>query len=338
MIELYYPGIKVREDNWLKYSLLTKRELYTIKPMQYANLDYGYLNDRLGQEFLKPYNPTNLIKRYDSSGASFEKIILNHMIVINSQKTHFKIATPQNTYLDDELRTAEKNSILFKGKYTPDIEDFVLDYGYGEKFGGNLKVSNRFAIIYMGILAEHISYLDKKVSIVSKHSDAINYQDNLNILSQGPLALRRSNYSDAEETYNRRILEIMLPRNINEITIEQIAKVRSEQYIRELGNLNSLMETLFENEFDFLDRNDLFKEIFDINNVLSGIIKSKLGRTTIMIGVGYFLSLYKPAFLMSEALESIASSTIDIYASRHIPIRIREGNSAMRIITSLNDI
>ena len=120
MKELYYPDITIKEDNWLKYSLLTKRELYTIKPMQNADMDYSYLNDRIEQEFLKPYNPTDLIERNDSYGASFEKTILNHMIVINSQKSEFKIPSSTNTYLDEELRQAEKKAILFKGKYTPE--------------------------------------------------------------------------------------------------------------------------------------------------------------------------------------------------------------------------
>ena len=157
-------------------------------------------------------------------------------------------------------------------------------------------------------------------------------------MSNGPLALRHSKYSDSKERYKEEYIKILLPRDINGITIEQIAKIRTDTFIRELDNLNSLVDKLFEKNFIFVDRADILKEIFDINNALSSIIKNKLGRTAIMVNMGYILSLYEPTFLMSEALNYIASNALDSYASQHTPIRIREGNSALRIITSFNDL
>ena len=52
----------------------------------------------------------------------------------------------------------------------------------GEIYNGYIKVSERFAVIYMGLLAEHISYLDSSVSLVSKPRHVNQYLDNSDIL------------------------------------------------------------------------------------------------------------------------------------------------------------
>ena len=338
MKELDDPEINIKEDNWLKYALLSKKELYTIKPMQYANLNYKNLNNRINQAFLKPYNPTNMINLNDSNGASFEKTIINHMTVISTNRDQFIMPDSSDTYLDEKLRAAEKNAFLFDGKFTPEIENFVLELGYGERFRDYIKVSDRFAIIYMGILAEHISYLDNSVSIVSKPLQFKQYLENLSILSNGPLALRYCEHNDSKELYKEQVVSLVLPKNINELSIEQIAKVRTDAYLRELDHFNLLIETLFERNIDITDKEDVFKEIFEVRNAIDSILKSKLGRTVITSGMGFVLSLYSPPFIMSEALNLVVSASLPSHVAKLRPIRLREGISAMRVITNLHSL
>jgi hypothetical protein len=316
MKELYYPEINIKEDNWLKYALLSKKELYTIKPMQYSNLNYKNLNNRINQAFLKPYNPTNMINLNDSNGASFEKTIINHMTVISTNRDQFKMPDSSDTYIDEKLRAEEKNAFLFEGKFTPEIENFVLELGYGERFQDYIKVSERFAIIYMGILAEHISYLDNSVSIVSKPLKFKQYLDNLSILSNGPLALRYCEHNDSKELYKEQVVSLVLPKNINELSIEK----------------------LFERNIDITDKEDVFKEIFEVRDAIDSILKSKLGRTVITSGVGFVLSLYSPPFIMSEALNLVVSASLQSHVAKLRPIRLREGISAMRVITNLHSL
>lgn len=336
MKELYFPNIIVKEDAWLKYSLLYKKELYTIKPTNFYNLNYGPINSRIGEEFLKPYDPESYLSIKDSQETSFEDLLIGYMSQINAHREQFKIPY-LNMLLDDNLRLSPKNSTLFKGKFTNEIERFVIDLGYGENHNNNIKVSNRFAIIYMGLLAEHIAHMDSSVSLVSKPMNVRKYLNNSHILAEGSFLLKYYKSHMSEERYKNNLISHILPRNINTLTIEEISHIRTTSYLKELDRFNSLMDKLFERGFVFEEGSDLYREILSIKGALNDMISSKLGKTAITLGVNVGLNQLDLPFLMTEALSLGLSATLDKFDGNG-SLGFRDKIATLKILTTINAI
>lgn len=346
MKELYYPSINIREDNWLKYSLLFKENLYTINPVMYSNYNHDYINSRIDSEFIKSYNPERYMTLSDDVYYTFEQQVINCFSLIHLRRDDFQLfrnsAFNQNRTLDDSLRNVTKNSTLFRGKFTEEIKRMVIEYGYGELTNGNLKVSNRFAIIYMGLLAEKISSLDSKVDskvrITGKAYNINQYLNNAKILNQGPLPL--INLSDRAECdeYKHKALDILLPENIENISIERIARIRTDEYLNLIKDFNSLFDKLYKKATNFEDCESIFKEMFDIKIAIEELIHSKVGRLGSSFVLNGIMSGYNVPFPMSWAISLIVGNLL---SNSHTPsdaLTFRESNNTMKLITTLNSI
>lgn len=336
MKDLYFPNIVVKEDAWLKYSLLYRKELYTIKPTQYANLNYSYINGRVGQQFLKAYNPEDHLRNDDTQGVNFEDMLIRCMLQINTNKEQFKVPN-SGILLDDSLRLSQKNSVLFKGKFTDEIERFVIAYGYGEKGRDNIKVSNRFAIIYMGLLAEHIAHLDPSVSLVSKPMNVRKYLNNSHILSRSAFPIKHYKSQMSEERYKNNFISHIIPRNINELTIEEISGIRTNSYLKELDRFNILMDKLDGREFVIGDSSDIYKEIQSVKGALDDMLCSKFGKETIALSANVVLMKMNVPFLMTEALTLGLKVMLDKYDASDA-LGFRNRIAALKIMTTIGSI
>lgn len=351
MKELYFPTISVRQDNWLKYALLYKEKLYTIKPTAYS-LSKGYgINNRIGEDFLLPYDPERYMTIRDSRNNSFEEIIIGYFEKININRTSFPMnKSNQNkrrvkeVFLDDEFRNAPKNSLLFKGKYTPVIENFLVDTGYGEisTDRSSIAVSNRFVIVYMGLLAELIADIDESVVFTTKEKRRMEYVGNTRILNGG-MRYRIWNevsFREAQERYLREVVSLFLPNNIEDISIEDIGRLRQKSdYQKHLVRFNSVIKKLYDRSFNPSSRQDLLSELLDIRDFFKSIISSTIGTAAFGLGFSAILNLCHSPFLMSEGINYMVGQELDSFSRNHNSfISPTEGRSTLKFISNLDSL
>ncbi|MGK0606359.1 hypothetical protein [Enterococcus gilvus] len=352
MKELYFPTISVRQDNWLKYALLYKEKLYTIKPTAYS-LPKGYeINERIGEEFLLPYDPEQYMNIRDTRNNNFEEIVIKYLNEINRNKESFPIKITNGkqrqfrnqVFLDDEFRNAPKNSLLFRGKYTPEIETFLVDTGYGvvTPDRSSIAVSNRFVIVYMGLLAELIANVDDSVVFTTKERRRREYVGNSRILNGGMnyRIWNEVSFGEAPEKYLREIVSLFLPDNIEDISIKSIGKLRQKSdYQKHLKRFNSTIKKLYVRSFNAKSREELLIELLDIREFFKSTISSTVGKDAFGFGFNAVLNLSHCPFLMSEGINYVISEKLDSFSRNHNNfISPLEGRSTLKFISNLDSL
>ncbi len=271
MKELYYPNFEIKNEKWLKYSLLYKENIHSIVPYEiesrYFSDLYNYIN-----------NETDLLHKYAPMWDEIEKTSREFIVVLENilkkPQNYFSISKTTSSRVLAEKWSNNKYYTLFSGKYSFGIEDFLLDNNLADRVFEGVKIHNDIALIFMGALSENIARKEG----FTLTTDEKAYKN---------LSQLYNNMWDRENTiesylgYEAKIMQ-KIPLRLEDISIKQIIQLRNSDGYKEL--LKAYNRTL--NQFiTNLDKGEDFKfdnyldDLRIINTDLVGQISSLLGAT-----------------------------------------------------------
>lgn len=209
---IYYPGFEVKDTNWLKFALLYIEHLDPIIPKT------G--NAHLSEFYHKLMSETDLIRPHDPSHKEGIRATLDAIQVVEriliSPKIFESIFYTKNIIEIWRNREFQRYS-LFAGKFTKAWEEFCLDHGLARRMDYGLYMEESLSFVYMSLLA-HIIGESRGISPITDH---LNF-DRFGILS------RQIDKPDAEMlNIAKKVIEIQLPANISEISIDTIIRFRN---------------------------------------------------------------------------------------------------------------
>lgn len=269
---LYYPTFDVKNEEWLKFALLYIGKLRPIVP--YGAEEYlGDITRLINQE-------TDLYDFYypryeDSMKASiiaFEQLerIIEHPNIYRGIFGHGRIS---EQFRDRTTHTFN----IFREKYTYDFERYCLEKGFASESNDGIFVNDELGNIYMTIIANCIAE-NNNIECITDNEKMVKYaifsRSIGNFMSS---AIRQNTPYSAETIYlARKQINLRLPRNLKDISLETIIEFRNtgnyvellEAYHREL---NSYLDSVSSgtDSFEFLEnlnnkKNDLRSELVQL--------------------------------------------------------------------------
>ena len=162
---LYYPTIDIQDGNWLRNAILYWDKVASIVPYESYNELSPELNYLRMRGIYTPIYPINLFE--SKYRADFEKSVIKRLknYKLKSSKYGIKINKNFNT---EKLFSVKmhKNKIyapnllelLHNNKLTSNLYNYLLENDFIEEYNGSewVKISNKFAEIYMYTLAEYL--------------------------------------------------------------------------------------------------------------------------------------------------------------------------------------
>lgn len=233
---LYFPNFEIKNENWLKYALLYIEEIRPIIPLSGM--------DSLEPSYLKLINESNLIKPFypkidDGAQASLDAIYTVEKIIKNPERfiSLFYTRGILDMWRDKSRQTTE----LYQMKYSYEWKDFCLKNGFASPSTHGIYLHNDLANIYMSILANCISEIYAMSPITDDRK-----LDRLSVL------VRTSESKVIRKIeIRKRILNLILPKNIEDIPIKDIIEFRAKgNYLQQLIAFNQNVDSYFDEEND----------------------------------------------------------------------------------------
>ncbi|TAL16395.1 hypothetical protein EPN96_09695 [bacterium] len=273
---LYYPSFEVADETWLKFALLYFNELQPIVP--YSGEQY------LSGRFREIIDSTDLIKFYRpdyKKGVKATKEAIETCESMLSRpyafKDFFKCHDFINVWKSPEFHT----HTIFREKYSDAWEDFLTKNKLGTPSDNGIAVSEHLALIYMTLLAQAISANDN-MSPITDIPEIDKFS--ISCLSTSPATPKCVDVA-------RFTIPMVLPANLQEISINSIIKLRNksgfkqkliafnheiESFIKSLEGSNNSPETIAKDFMEF--RSSLWREFSDdVIAIGSGAIPAALG-------------------------------------------------------------
>lgn len=270
---LYYPWFEVHDENWLKFALLYVKELNLIIPSS------G--DKHLSSLFGKINNETNLFSKYRPSPDEGYSAGLDAMDLIEKifEKPDRYYKVFQNKFLDVWKEPNSFTYTLFEEKYSYESQKFCLDNKVAKRCDEGIKLPSQLAGIYMSLLANVISDL-KSIAAITDNE----------VLDRISMLLRMTNTDVAQRTeVIQGIINLQLPKNISEIDINKIIKLRnSKYYMKKLDAFHKELDRYYcEIENGATSRDFIDSLNYTISDISSEILK--LGPNMATIGMGAWM-------------------------------------------------
>lgn len=227
---LYYPGFEAEDINWLKFALLYLDEIRPIIPMiPYAR--ETYLSPHTIQiieetDLIRPYQPD-----YDEGEWASQKAIEEFDLYLKNPRIYggrFKYSyrsVDSSTIRDIWRNPSNQNYILYNGKFSNNFYKYCISEKIASNCDVGIKIHKNFAYLYMSILAERISILQEMDSI----TDLPRYN---NILLNRNIKIAKQNHLELQ--YAQSNIEINLPKNISQIPLDSIIRLRASNNFNQL--------------------------------------------------------------------------------------------------------
>ena len=240
---LYYPYIHLTNKNWLKHAFLFWDKISRIVPSSFQPQDdEDIIKIRQETDFLDDYHPDRYVVN-DTFRNFAEYLIHNnhsfreirhyyHDIRHHFHREHMQVFR----YIKN--RTMSSGSYIHIEKIQPELVEILLELGLaipGEnEWSSWIKVDNEIGAMYMTYLAKSISK-DKSIPVVT---DTTDYYLNDNT----------SNYRNRfEEKLGCLLIDVVMPQNINNVTMEQLINIRTkydDQRLNFFNKINELSSTI----------------------------------------------------------------------------------------------
>jgi hypothetical protein len=209
---IYYPNFDVLDHNWLKFALLYIDKLQPIIPSSVINTDvWDSYNLKDETDLIDPLE----IEINEGKRASREAIEIVGNIL--EQPQYYLSIFENKNYLDYWRDPRFQDYTLYAEKYSRDWELFVSDSNLGSPTNEGMKISTGLGYIYMAILANVLGDTHE----ISPITDQIK-MDSFSIL------IKRAKADDKNAVLiAKRIVEISLPNELENVSIAQIIKFRN---------------------------------------------------------------------------------------------------------------
>lgn len=269
---LYYPSFYIDDEKWLKFALLYLGEVVTITPNG-ASINYTDMHEIVLRE-------TNLFSSHSPKESEIDTAAHDLGEFISSVSMNPLYDNPERQWRYRSNNDWE----IYYGKMSYKLQDMLLEKEWALKTENGLNVNPELASQYMTLLANIIAGKRNIPTITDKKMP-------VNFTSMNRNVNREINRDNRVMTLTNEV-EIFLPRNIEEISIEEIIEFRNHpENIRNLNELHNAIEdmnNLTENNFSDNEMLNLKKNLYEAKKQY----KSKLA-SQFTVGAGSALGIYQ---------------------------------------------
>lgn len=281
---LYYPGIEIKNESWLKFALIYFETLNFIVPTSQKN--------NLSDLTKKIKNESNLyheIKIEDSykKKATEITIEISKDILENPQRYEKILKISQ---IRSKLKNKNTHDFLLYGEKYPD--DFY-DYCYSKKIltpdSKGIYINETLGNLYMTIFANEISK-NKEIDMITDNKNMYKVMPLINSLS-----LNSNTHDDIENIIKDNKIDLPLPANLDTFEIDEIIKIRnSNGYMEALKGFHNTLNTYLKDNV-----NDNFGNYLDQKKDLSDFFYSLI--PDFLLYISSLFALYPNHFPMIYA-------------------------------------
>lgn len=239
---LYYPYIHLTNKNWLKHSFLFWDKISRIVPSSFEPQDdEDIIRIRQETNFLEDYHPDRWV--VNDTFRNFAEYLTRKNEMLRNLR-HLEHDYRHYHREHREVLKYMKNKTMSNGSYIhiekidPYLVNMLYEIGLavpGEnEWSSWIKIDNEIGALYMTYLANSISN-QKSIPIVTDTSDYYLNADS-------------NNYRDTfEEKLGCLLIDVVIPKNINNVTIEQLINIKNkydDQRLNFFNKINELSSTL----------------------------------------------------------------------------------------------
>lgn len=323
---IYYPTLEPQDINWLKYALIYIDNFSPIIPKSVereTSDTFKLIIDNT--DLIKIHNPTY----HQGDRASTRTLIEleNIQRFPNQYRDKFNVIDIEKT-----LKNFEKwDYKIFRDKFNMDFSDQIVDKGIGIRTEDGIQTSKELGNLFMIFLSEEVAKDEKGNPI----TDITNYDNLTTYLRSFEL-----DQDKAPDDFIRTIIDLHLPKNIQNIPIKKIIEFRNSSETRELRNkMNMSLSNFYKSLENGTNPNQYLQFIEQSSHELSqqillffgGLLAFSLGASTIMSNP-----------LSTESLKEITEGTLmsigGITAIKSAWSKNAEKRATRKFLTNLNQI
>jgi len=246
---LYYPTIVIRNDQWIRQSILYWDSIGSIVPHgMEGSLHESYDIEILQREGLyRIYRPDDYVQKSENLAREFDEFVADELLV-NS----LPWGAPGQEY-------RQRRGWVYESKMYPEIISKLVDRSIAKRKGNKVEMPYRVAVMYMSLLAKHMANDDTEAITTPSTDDDTNirflypnHEDGnrisvANILLHNVLPVPIKNVQVAEiikfktkrkdeltnfreiiSGYENKLKQVSEPREIRELSAEFIEKLQLE--------------------------------------------------------------------------------------------------------------
>lgn len=228
---LYYPNFYIENERWLKFALLYLGKVVTIVPSDASEIFLSRNQEIVLRE-------TDIFSAHSPSSKEIKEATTDIGDVISRVKTNPFLNNDSTNWLNLESDFME----IYFGKMVHNFQNVLLENKWAKKTSNGLIINSDLANAYMTLLANSISS-NRSISTISDKNAEIKYDR----LSR--MIYSRSNLEDRSIVENVKTLksniEILLPKNIDNISMERIIEFRNSPQNKEsLNEFHNALELI----------------------------------------------------------------------------------------------
>lgn len=299
---IYYPSFEFTDEQWLKFALLYIGEINPIIP------DSG--DTHLSDLFHRINYDTDLIKIHRPHYSEGEVASLKALETIDSllQNTYLYYGAFKRRNTGDWENKHLQDYTIFHEKFNTNFYNYCLNKNLGHSCVEGLKVHKELAYLYMTILADYIAESNGTSIITDKA-----FPEKLSIIAR-----QNTKTSLEKTTLARSTIELRLPSNLSEISIDELIELRNKQGFRQkLDAFHVELDKFYDNLSEEKNSMDFVKTLqISMEDLWAPISKLGPNLFAFNIGVCSFLNTNNPEWLMAVGtmltFAAISGQFIDI--------------------------
>jgi hypothetical protein len=230
---IYYPNFESTNETWLKFALLYYNTIKPIIPHS-GDKSLSELHHKIADEtnLIEPYRPDYKQGYY----STLDAIDIAERLIDDPYK--YDIVTGEYNIIKYWRNPANMTYKIYEEKYSHEWEMFCLSNNFGKSVNGGLLISDKLGALYMTVFANTIAD--------AEGIPAITDQKKIYDLS---FFLRKQTTKPIKEINNvKSILELKLPKNLNELSFDKIIKLRNTpDFQKSLNAFHRELDNFYEN-------------------------------------------------------------------------------------------
>jgi len=259
---LYYPNLEPPNTEWLKFSILYLEKFESIVPYNRQHL--------ISDDYRKLTQETDLVSLYapeynQGERASIKAIEETEKILTNpyGRSSLFNSINIQRKWQDKN----NWNYLIYSEKFSHQWGEYCVNNNLGRLTNDGLEIPKELAFLFMTYLAQEISH-ERNGSIITDNVEFDNFSNFSRV--QSPQLRQRNKFMKG-------IINLLVPANISEISIDELIKFRTEnrERIKAFNRQVDIMEDSISNGVTEREFVESFTDIY-----------SELTREIVLMGIG----------------------------------------------------
>ncbi|PAD30042.1 hypothetical protein [Paenibacillus sp. 7523-1] len=324
---LYYPGFEINDTRWLKFALLYLDNIKTIIPNE--------ADEFISRQYQLIEEETNLLERYRPKFEETEKSSNDTIDLLqkylSKPERHFGILGKINV-VEYWRQQSNQNFELFSSKFSFYFENYCMEYGFGHRTRNGIMIPNQLGLIYMSVLAHNIGSRNN-ISVITD----IEEERSLSSLNRDNWSYNRK-FNELKSV--KKVIELNLPTNIDDISINDIINFRDKpRYQQRLQSFKQAVNELNNLKDGRLNESNYYEIIKHIEESKAGIFSDLLefGTTVVQVGLGVTLTLGSGSGYW-ETIKEVAGAGMVITGAQKVYKRLNEPNrGANKYLTEIRN-